>query len=60
MEYIIPTSSAIVLAKQEYKPMNEIIKASRIEVFDNRKLQLTPAEVKASIREQYPDEEGGA
>ena len=40
--------------------MNEIIKASRIEVFDNRKLQLIPAEVKASIREQYPDEEGGA
>lgn len=35
--------------------MNEIIKVSRIEVFDNRKLQLTLAEVKASIREQYPD-----
>ena len=27
--------------------MHEIIKASRMEVFDNRKLQLTPAEVKA-------------
>ena len=35
--------------------MNELIKASRIEVFDNRSLRMTPAEVKASIREQYPD-----